>query len=308
MTTTKINQIHSLEELGCAVGVPVSDIKTYLNSNRQVSFYRKLRIPKRGKARKGEYREVYKASEAWVAQLHRLMALIIRNSVEFGLHVQGFVDGRSTISNARQHMKKEVIMHADLKDFFNTITEVQVAEYFLAIGAHPEMAPVFARLCTIDGYLLQGTRCSPAVSNIVCDRLDSDMLRLARSTSSVFTRYADNLTFSGDNPPSAKQIEGLVEANGFKIRGTGCYSQHRGSRLFVTGLSVVDQERPRLPKQMKKRLRLIAYYVGKYGEDHFEHSEHARSIAPSLTQLEGLLAYAYSVEPQFARKIWAMLN
>lgn len=308
MTTTKIDDIHNLTELSFAVGVRAELIVEYLNAERQADYYQIIKIAKRGRNRRGEYRQVYKAKNMWTAQLHRSIAMIISNSVQFGEHVQGFLSGRSIISNAKLHMKKDVIVHADIKDFFNAITEAQVYQSILALGAIPAMAEILARACTIDGYLLQGTRCSPAISNIVCRRLDLDMLELAHVTKSTFSRYADNITFSGKTTPTPENIKAVINGNGFELRGKGCYTQYRGARQFVTGLSVVDHVRPRLPKQMKRKLRLIAYYISKYGDEHFDFSSESHSIATTMAQFEGFIAYAHSVEPEFAKKLWSMLN
>lgn len=308
MTTTRIEDIYDLGELSSAVGVKAELIDAYLNATRQKDYYQIIKIAKRGRNRRGEYRQVYKAKNKWIAQLHRSIAMIISNSVEFGEHVQGFLSGRSTVSNAKLHIQKDVILHADIKDFFNAITETQVEQSILALGGNPLVSKILARVCTIDGYLLQGTRCSPVISNIVCRRLDLDMLELARTTKSTYSRYADNITFSGKTPPVAENVKAVIKGHGFELQAKGCYVQYRGARQFVTGLSVVDHERPRLPKQMKKKLRLIAYYIKKYGDGHFEFSSENHSIAPTRAQYEGFIAYAHSVEPQFAKKLWSMLS
>lgn len=308
MTITRIEDIHDLTDLSLAVGVKAELIETYMNAPRQADYYQVIKIAKRGRNRQGEYRQVYKAANKWLSQLHRSVAMIISNSSDFGDHVHGFVRGRSAVTNAKLHMDKDVIVHADIKDFFNAITELQVCQSLIVLGCSIIAAKILARACTIDGYLLQGTRCSPMISNIVCRKLDLDMLELARSTNSIFSRYADNLTFSGKTPPTPESINALVSGNGFQLQSKGCYIQYRGARQFVTGLSVVDQKMPRLPKKMKSRLRLIAYYIKKYGDGHFEFSSGNHSIAPSRAQFEGFIAYAHSVEPEFAKKLWLRLN
>jgi RNA-directed DNA polymerase len=118
MTITRIEDIHDLTELSFAVGVKAELIEAYLNAPRQVDYYQIIKIAKRGRNRRGEYRQVYKAKNKWIAQLHRSVAMIISNSVEFDEHVQGFLGGRSTLSNAKLHMQKDVVVHADIKDFF----------------------------------------------------------------------------------------------------------------------------------------------------------------------------------------------
>ncbi|EMD6027177.1 reverse transcriptase family protein [Pseudomonas aeruginosa] len=308
MTTRRLKDIHSAHELAQAVGVSESKILDYAVSDCQEGFYEKLEIPKRGRNRKGEFREVYKANHKWVTQLHRSVSMLVANSASFGTHVQGFLKGRSTLTNAELHLRKSLILHADIRNFFNVITEPQVAKAFLTIGATPEISKLLARISTIDGFLRQGTRCSPIISNLVCKGLDQAMLDLASTHDCMYSRYADNMTISGAEIPDISAISTIVTNNGFELRGSGCYIQRRGSRQFVTGLSVVDRERPRLPKKLKSRLRLAVYYASKYGKEHFERSRHVDTVTPSWAQMKGMIAYAHSIEPDFAEKLWKLLR
>lgn len=308
MTTRRLKDIHSTQELAQAVGVSESKIIEYAVSDCQEGFYEKLEIPKRGKNRKGEFREVYKANHKWVTQLHRSVSMLVTNSASFGTHVQGFLKGRSTLTNAELHLRKSLILHADIRNFFNVITERQIAKAFLTIGATPQISELLARISTIDGFLRQGTRCSPTISNLVCKGLDQAMLDLASTHDCIYSRYADNMTMSGEETPDISAISQIVKYNGFELRDSGCYVQRRGSRQFVTGLSVVDREKPRLPKKLKRRLRLAVYYASKYGKEHFERSRRVDSITPSWAQMKGMIAYAYSIEPEFAKKLWRLLR
>lgn len=308
MTTRRLKDIHSVQELAQAIGVSDSKIYEYAVSGSQEGFYEKLEIPKRGRNRRGEVREVYKASHKWIAQLHRSVSMLVTNSASFEKHVQGFLKGRSTLTNAELHLRKSIILHADIRNFFNVITESQVAKAFLTIGANSEISELLARVCTIDGFLRQGTRCSPIISNLVCKNLDQAMLDLASTHDCVYSRYADNMTISGEQIPDIWVVAQIVKDNGFELRDTGCYTQRRGARQFVTGLSVVDREKPRLPKQLKRKLRLVVYYASKYGREHFDRSRRVDTIAPSWAQMEGMIAYAHSIEPDFANKLWKILR
>ncbi|WP_312916156.1 reverse transcriptase family protein [Stutzerimonas kunmingensis] len=308
MTASCLKDIRSAEELAQAVGVRLSKISEYATSSAQETYYEKLEIPKRGRNRRGEVREVYKARHNWLAQLHRSVAMLVANSASFGAHVQGFIKKRSALTNAELHLRKKLILHADIKDFFNDITEQQVKTAFFILGAEPDVAELLARVCTIDGTLRQGTRCSPIISNLVCKSLDQAMLDLAKAHGGVYSRYADNMTISGEQVPDINIVAQIVNDHGFRLRLSGCYTQRRGARQFVTGLSVVDIEKPRLPKQLKRKLRLAVYYAAKYGEEHFNRSKGVSSVAPSIAQMRGMIAYAHSIEPDFATKLWKVLN
>jgi hypothetical protein len=128
----------------------------------------------------------------------------------------GFVPGRSTVTNAAPHLGSEVVLKFDLTDFFPTIHYHRVVGLFARLGYYVadgrfgtednsrRVAPTLARLCcwTPDaeqwfGALMpQGAPTSPAISNLVCRRLDARLAGLATRNKGVYTRYADDLTFS----------------------------------------------------------------------------------------------------------------
>lgn len=297
MTQARLKELKTRDDVARACGVESSFIEAYAASQNQKDFYDALKLPKRGKRRKGEFRVVFAAREQRLRAFHRSMSMIVTNSVTFDTHVQGFVKRRSTRTNAEQHLAAKVLLHADIQGFFDTITTEQVTDAFIKAGARVPIASYLAKACTIDGLLRQGTRCSPALANAVCLDMDQAFLHLSRSISCVYTRYADDLTFSGEELPSDEAVQAILATYGFTLRDNRCYRQHRGRTQFVTGLSVADHAQPRLPRKLKRRLRLTMHYIEKHGlEEHFRRAgvrDHARAQA----WLRGMLMYAHSIEP-----------
>lgn len=307
MTAAKLTQLHDLDGLARATGVSSECILLYADSVKQAYHYKLLSIPKRGRKRRGEYRSVYKSLNNELSQLHRSVAMIVVNSCEFKDHVQGFVKRRSIGTNARLHLGAKLLLHADITNFFDTITTKQVTLALVSFGAQPKIADILARSCTIDGFLRQGTRCSPALANLVCDKLDREMLSLAESCKSTYSRYADDITFSGENIPTSDAVEFILKNNEFLIRDGRCYIQKQGRSQFVTGLTIADEVQPRLPRLLKRRLRLILHYINKYGDEaHFSHKAN-KSVVTSLSQLMGMLSFVHSIEPELAKKLRKML-
>lgn len=298
MTTAKLKDLNSLDNVARACGVERDFIDAYSNSPNQKSYYNTLKLPKRGRRRKGEYRVVFEAREQRLAAFHRSLAMIVTNSAIFGEHIQGFLKKRSTRTNAEKHLAANVLLHADIKGFFDAITTEQVRNAFVAEGTAIPMADMLSRACTIDGLLRQGTRCSPTIANLVCFDMDNSFLRLARSHNCVYTRYADDLTFSGDQVPSDESVREILESRGFKLRDDTCYRQYKGRSQFVTGLTIADPIRPRLPARLKRRLRLMMYYIKKHGlADHWDRVG-VNDAAREESWLAGMLKYARSIEPQ----------
>ncbi|WP_230179609.1 reverse transcriptase family protein [Aquabacterium sp. CECT 9606] len=298
MTISKLRELKTIDDVARACGVEADFITEYAESPEQSTYYEALKLSKKGKRRSNEFRIVFAAHEQRLKQLHRGLSMVVANSANFGWHVQGFVKGRSTLSNAKQHLGAKVLLHADIKSFFDAITVDQVQAAFVEHGVLAPMAEVLAKLCTIDGLLRQGTRCSPMIANLVCFDMDQAFLRLAGATNSNYTRYADDITFSGDSVPSDDSVRTILKNRSFELRDGRCFRQHRGRVQFVTGLSVADTTAPRLPKRLKHQLRLVMYFIKKHGlDDHNNWVKQGYKSHPEITWLWGILNYAKSIEP-----------
>src|SRR4029079_11661853 len=126
----------------------------------------------------------------------------------------GFVPGRSTMSNAVPHVRRDVVVNADLKEFFPTISFPRVKGVFQELGYSPAVATILALLCTESPRrevtyagrvwqvaigpraLPQGACTSPALSNLPARALDARLTGMAQKLGWTYTRYADDLTFS----------------------------------------------------------------------------------------------------------------
>ncbi|MER9592986.1 reverse transcriptase domain-containing protein [Mesorhizobium australicum] len=170
--------------------------------------------------------------------------------------VHGFVSGRSVKTNALSHLRRRFVLNLDLKDFFPTITENRVVGMLEALGISSTVAAAIGYLCCIHGHLPQGAPTSPVLSNMICFRLDRELLAFAKTARCIYTRYADDITFSSHQPMSAlfegplppaghfdpdllvPAFKALVVGNGFTINPSKAHYADRHSRRMVTGLKV----------------------------------------------------------------------
>jgi RNA-directed DNA polymerase len=217
--------------------------------------------------------------------------------------VHGFVRGRSAFSNASQHRGQAWVLNTDLRDFFVSIKTADVAGGLQQLGFHAEPSAWLARICSVEGRLPQGGNASPALANLVCDGLDRDLEALAASINATYTRYADDLTFSGDSLPEWPALKDVLDHHGFEARMSATRTRPRGRAQFVTGLHVGDSEGPRVPKRLKRRLRLELHYIGKYGvRDHAERTN--QDPATMIARIDGLLSWMNSIEDDlFAKQL-----
>jgi RNA-directed DNA polymerase len=236
------------------------------------------------------------------------IASAIADSVVFDDCVQGFVKGRSIATNAKAHIGADVVLRADIRDFFESISIAPIQSAFESLGAASEAAALLAEIVSLEGILVQGASSSPAVANLVVVDMDRDLRKLANEFGSKYTRYSDDLTFSGSRCPGRSDLEAVLERHGFVMAKEKCRYQYRGKSQFVTGLSVADSLQPRVPKRTKRWLRAAVHAAGRYGIDelvkHIEIDWHQNA---EIARIDGTIAYMYSVEPKVAAaldRIW----
>ncbi len=153
--------------------------------------------------------------------LHRLLG---RVSVHDAAH--GFVRGRSVHTHAAAHVGRDIVIRLDLKDFFPSISGARVFLFFRSLGYNVRAANALTALCVAwqtrrslrDGlktlatttdinallprysvaHVPQGAPTSPALANLCARSLDLRLDAWAKSFGATYTRYADDLVFSGD--------------------------------------------------------------------------------------------------------------
>jgi len=294
------------------LGVDPTFLSQITESPSRAEFYLLHRIPKKNPHRQGEFRIVFQPSGEQLATIHKSL---LRRFERFVREVEpryphdcafGYIKNRSTKQNAAQHCGSLQILHADIENFFPTITLARITSRFLALGLNSKTANVLARLATIDDQLAVGLNASPLFANLVCLDLDDKLLAIAKAHDCVYTRYADDMTFSGSGTlPSRAAISTVLNEEGFTLSERKFYQTKRGQSHFVTGLSVFDPAPPRAPKRYKQRLRQEIYYSQKYGvKDHIERErKHYSSVPSGVNKIDGSLKYLAGIEPALGAKL-----
>jgi len=255
--------------------------------------------------------------------LHDLVAKIPTASA-----AHGFVSGRSITTNAQPHVGKRVVVRLDLKDFFPSITFPRVRGVFIAHGYSYAVASTLALLCTEydrepfdrDGkrfyvsvgprHLVQGAPTSPTLANLVAWRLDRRLTGLAAKYHFSYTRYADDLTFSGDDVAAVGRlitnVRRIVADERFMLNDAKARVARRARRQVVTGLVVNDQVAT--SRQLRRRLRAILFNAQREARGD---SVTGKDIAPpgdTLSRARGLVAFVNAVNPRHAAPLWAALR
>ena len=241
--------------------------------------YARFTIPKR----RGGERTIEAPNDKLKALQRRILHRLL-NPLPVHEAATGFVRGRSIVDNARPHVASGVVINLDLADFFPTITLDRVAALFRALGWDADSAAILSRICTSDGHLPQGAPTSPALSNLVCRRMDARLAGLAEHYQGSYTRYADDMTISlpglgrnkrlrahrSDKPlrflkpqrfPSRKLLtlfRQIIEEEGFRIQmKKKVRIQRPHQRQTATGL-IVNQA-VHLPRATRRRIRAMQH-------------------------------------------------
>jgi hypothetical protein len=305
------------EQLAEALGVTIPQLKgmAYHRDAATSLHYVRFTIPKRD----GTERPIWapkkrlKAAQRWI--LHNIVERLPVHGA-----AQGFLVGRSILSNAQVHANAKIILKMDIKEFFPTVTVRRVKGVFRRAGYRDGTSTLLAQLCTeapreivtLEGktyYVSLGPRClpqgaptSPAITNALCLRLDRRLAGLAAKYGWRYTRYADDMTFSlpaeHKGPPKLGAMMGcvkrIVESEGFAVNEEKTRVHRTGGRQSVTGLVVNGDGPPRAPRKLRRQLRSAIHKL-KTGKPLKE--------GESLARLTGYAAYVYMTNPELGKKM-----
>ncbi|HZV71032.1 MAG TPA: retron St85 family RNA-directed DNA polymerase [Saprospiraceae bacterium] len=210
---------------------------------------------------------------------------------------KGFMKNVSIVDNAKEHLNKRFLLKMDIENFFPSIKINRIISVFLYLGYTKKISYYLASICCINGALPQGAPTSPMLSNIISKRLDRRLHGLAIRFNLNYTRYADDLTFSGNVLPIKiiNYIEEIVRDEGFEINSKKTKLLSTKKQKIVTGISI-SSGKLTIPKKAKREIRKNVYHLLTKGI--FEHQKSIGSTDPIY--LERILGYLYfwlSIEP-----------
>lgn len=261
--------------------------------NHTSSFYYQFEIPKK----KGGMREI----SAPYPVLLNAQNWIYENMLSSqSMHhcAKGFIKNTSIVDNAKEHLDNRFLLKMDIENFFPSIPINRIIAVFRKLGYTKKISYYLASICCLNESLPQGAVTSPALSNLIAKRLDRRLFGLANRFNVTYTRYADDLTFSGNDLPIRfiSYVEKIVEEEGFKINNSKTKLLSEKKQKIVTGVSI-SSGKLTIPKKAKREVRKNIFHVLSKGL--FEHQQSIQSKDPIY--LERLLGYLYfwlSVEPE----------
>lgn len=257
--------IYNLRHLRKILKIRKRDQNKYFGSER--NEYHCFNIPKKsGGVRKIEApSDKLKSYQLWIKES-------ILDKIKISENAKGFKKACSILNNAEKHVGKELVINLDLKDFFPSIQYHQVYKIFAYLGYTKEVAHLLTQLCiNKDNVLPQGSPASPIISNIVSLKLDKRLSGLAASYECDYSRYADDITFSGNKgiKKMLPLVKSIITEEGFEVNENKLRLQYSFQRQEVTGLVV--NKCVKVSPKLQHELDYAIYYCKKFGvENHMK--------------------------------------
>ena len=235
----------------------------YAISNKTENNYTIFRITKHS----GGYRTIYEPNSV----LKHIQKQILKNVLytrSISKYAKAYSKGTSLLDNALPHVGKDIILKLDIKSFFDSITFSNIYKSCFGLEYFPkQIGMLLTSLVTYNDFLPQGAPTSSYISNLVMKDYDEEIGKWCNEKNIEYTRYSDDMTFSGDFDPSEviKIVRKYLYKLGLKINNKkihvikNCYCQN------VTG--VVVNEKLQVSSKYRKKIRQEIYYIKKYGID-----------------------------------------
>jgi RNA-directed DNA polymerase len=264
--------------------------------------------------------------------LQRRVLTGILNHVPAHRAAHAFRRGRSVATYLSPHAGRKVVLHIDLREFFPSVSASRVHAAFRTMGYPERIAGLLTGLCTNDTpsailnlgvgrlvdegtwlrqrakHLPQGAPTSPALANLCAYKLDCRLEGLARTVAAQYTRYADDLVFSGEfeSQKSLARLRILINAivldEGFEIRHRKTQLMPAGTRQQVAGIRL--NVHPNIPREAFDELKAILHNCLRYGPD----SQNRTGRPHFRDHLNGRLAYWSSICPDRIIKLREMFD
>ncbi|WP_299221434.1 reverse transcriptase family protein [uncultured Aquimarina sp.] len=309
--------LQTAEEVAKAMGITIGQLRflAFSRKNAKVNHYIRFQIPKKT----GGFRHISAPQPKLKAAQHWILEHIL-NKVAMHPNAHGCVIGRSIKTNAVPHVAKDVVINQDLKNFFPSIVYSRIRGVFKALGYSDQVATIFALLCSEpkilevsvlgeeyyaqrgERFLPQGSPCSPAITNILCKKLDYRLAGLAAKYGFTYTRYVDDLTFSATHEQYEqittilKYSRRIVKEENFTLHPDKLRVMKKGVRQEVTG--VVVNEKPNIEKKSLKRFRALLYQIEKDGLE----GKVWTGKADLLSQIHGYANFINQIDSEKGKK------
>ncbi len=217
------------------------------------------------KKRNGKYRTIYEPNSL-LKHIQKKILINILNNKTISKYAKAYHKGISLKDNAIPHANKKIILKLDIKNFFESITFANIYNSCFQIEYFPKSVGILlTTLCTYDNHLTQGSPTSAYISNLVMKEFDEELGIWCEENNISYTRYSDDMTFSGNFNPSdiIVKVRKMLYKLGLQLNNDKTHIIKNSSSQNVTG--IVVNEKVQVNIKYRKSIRQEMYYIKKFG-------------------------------------------
>ena len=237
-------------------------IKTlYSISNNIENNYKIYKIKKQN----GKYRTIYEPNPI-LKHIQKQILINILNNKTISKYAKAYHKGIKLKDNAIPHINKDIILKLDIKDFFENICFLDIYNSCFPIEYFPKsVGMILTYLCTYDNHLTQGSPTSAYISNLVMKEFDEELGNWCNLMNISYTRYSDDMTFSGKFNPSEliTKVRKMLYKLGLELNNDKIHIVYKSSSQNVTG--IVVNEKMQVNIKYRNKIRQEIYYIKKFG-------------------------------------------
>ncbi len=266
----------------------------YSISNHIEKHYEYLEIPKKdGRKRK------LMVPDTLLKTVQKNILKHVLYGMKISPYAKAYQKGNNIVSNALPHVNQPMILKLDIKNFFNHITFEQIKSLVFKEEYFPEsISTLLTILCSYHGYLPQGAPTSPAISNIILKEFDETVGKWCQKRQINYTRYCDDLTFSGQL--KKQEIIDFIKLElskmGFQLNSKKTKLLTKKNRQIITGIVVNNQLNA--PRKYRKEIRKQIYYCKKFGiENHLKYHHLDIDVENYKNTLKGKIVFVLQINP-----------
>lgn len=288
--------IFEKQHLAHLIGIDENTLNKMISSPH--SFYRNFNIPKK----RGGFREIFSPypslhmGQKWIYK-----NILLNDKPHNACH--GFTPSKSIITNAAIHIGQSSLLKIDLKNFFPSIPINWIINFFKRKGYTHNVSFYLASLCCNNKVMAQGAPTSPYLSNLLLKGLDKRLYNLTKKYNIKYSRYADDMFFSGNYIPYdfIRVITNIIEDYGLNINKDKTAFLINANKKIITGISV-NNNTLSLPREYKRKLKNELHFIKKYG--YLSHINKQKIKDPNyLFSILGKINFWLQVEPMSKKAI-----
>lgn len=232
----------------------------YAISNCPEKYYEKKYIPKKD----GTKRKLLVPNKT-LKMIQRNILNHVLKGLEVSSYACAYVPNKGLKDNTRGHVGQKIVLKLDIKNFFQNITFELLYSVLPNTIFPPSVKVLLLKLCTYEDYLPQGAPTSPYLSNLVMKNFDNYIGEYCLMQNINYTRYSDDLTFSGDFDVKKlkNKVDAFLDTLGFSLNEKKTRVLRSNQRQVITG--IVVNEKINMSKEIRRKIRQEMYYINKYG-------------------------------------------